>query len=423
MQQATYYNNLTNIARNRVNFDIKMIENSSDELDKEGIYFSFKKNEIDSHYLKLIVGPNDTPYEGGFYFFTCQYPDQYPFHPMKVKTETQGGNVRKHPNLYACGKCCFSFLGTWSGPPWTACHNAKTVAFSIRSVLTDNPLENEPGWENKKDHRHELYSRCIQFFNLKYAVCSIMEETPLKFNCFRDIMEKQFLNNYPRYLKNLETFAKSEGELLKSPVYGFSIKIQYDDVKQRLDKIYKSLIAKQSLSQLKVLNNDQCNVNNDKPTKVEQKLKEKQEMVNKKDIIELDGCPMNMNTSGTQSNTISPNAIKKHLKIIKNKVPQNNSLNQEKELVPNTEPNMVYSVDNYTFNTNTTVVNNTLEESNNIVIDTKKNNSRKAPNVPASNFDTGYILKSENDNKLYKVTLYSFKGNTSKRWVKCNDKN
>jgi ubiquitin-protein ligase len=114
MHQATYNNNLTNIARNRINFDMKMIENSATELDKEGIYFSFKKDVIDSVYYKLIVGPADTPYEGGFYFFSCKYPDQYPFHPMRVITQTQGGNVRKHPNLYVCGKCCFSFLGTIS---------------------------------------------------------------------------------------------------------------------------------------------------------------------------------------------------------------------------------------------------------------------------------------------------------------------
>lgn len=47
--------------------------------------------------------------------------------------------------------------------------------------------------------------------------------------------------------------------------------------------------------------------------------------------------------------------------------------------------------------------------------DGKKKSTRKVPNQPAKNFDVGYQLLSENDNKMYQVYLAK---NNSKRWKK-----
>ena len=84
----------------------------------------------------IIVGPFETPYEGGFFYFILNCPDDYPLHPPKVKLMTTGGGrVRMNPNcklliytfinisylfhsfiVYANGKVCLSILGTWKGP-------------------------------------------------------------------------------------------------------------------------------------------------------------------------------------------------------------------------------------------------------------------------------------------------------------------
>jgi len=245
MSRASYNNKPSPIAINRINFDIKQINDSKDILDIEGIYFAFDNtaDEFNTNYKNLIIGPSDSPYEGGFYLFDGQFPDQYPFHPMTMKTRTQGGSVRKHPNLYTCSKCCFSFLGTWTGPPWTACQNPKTVAASIRSVMTKYPLENEPGWENVKDDRQNIYARLIRFFNLKWAVCEITEkiETNSSFSCFTDDVYRNFLKYYPTYIKSLKEFEKLDGISEKSPTYGFSITYDYSNVKKRLEQLYKQL--------------------------------------------------------------------------------------------------------------------------------------------------------------------------------------
>lgn len=53
----------------------------------------------------LITGPFDTPYEGGFFYFTIRCPPNYPIQSPRVRLMTTGGGtVRFNPNLYKSGK-------------------------------------------------------------------------------------------------------------------------------------------------------------------------------------------------------------------------------------------------------------------------------------------------------------------------------
>lgn len=60
----------------------------------------------------LIIGPEGTPYQGGFFYFVLKFPNDYPIEPPKVKLmTTDAGKVRFNPNFYNCGKVCLSVLG------------------------------------------------------------------------------------------------------------------------------------------------------------------------------------------------------------------------------------------------------------------------------------------------------------------------
>lgn len=60
----------------------------------------------------LIIGPYDTPYEGGFFYFILKCPADYPIQPPRVRfMTTHCGTVRFNPNLYKTGKVCLSILG------------------------------------------------------------------------------------------------------------------------------------------------------------------------------------------------------------------------------------------------------------------------------------------------------------------------
>lgn len=83
----------------------------------------------------VIIGPKDTPYEGGHFKLNIYFPNQYPFRPPKVKFETK----IFHPNISSKGDICLDVLrATWS-PALTI----SKVLLSILSMLSD-PNPNDP---------------------------------------------------------------------------------------------------------------------------------------------------------------------------------------------------------------------------------------------------------------------------------------
>lgn len=108
------------------------------------------------HIKALIVGPPETPYEFGFFEFNVRLGKDYPSGPPTVTaTTTNSGRCRFNPNIYAGGKVCLSILGTWRGErpgeEWSSAQGLESILISIQSLLSSNPYENEPGYENQKE--------------------------------------------------------------------------------------------------------------------------------------------------------------------------------------------------------------------------------------------------------------------------------
>ena len=78
----------------------------------------------------LIIGPEGTPYEDGFFYFTIDIPESYPFHHPSAKFETINHKIRFNPNLYEGGKVCLSIIGTWNGPKWSSVQTLKSLLLS-----------------------------------------------------------------------------------------------------------------------------------------------------------------------------------------------------------------------------------------------------------------------------------------------------
>ena len=58
-----------------------------------------------------IIGPEDSPYNGGLFFLNIVFPTDYPFKPPKVTFVTK----IYHPNINANGGICLDILkDQWS---------------------------------------------------------------------------------------------------------------------------------------------------------------------------------------------------------------------------------------------------------------------------------------------------------------------
>lgn len=226
---------------NRLIKDVKDI--IKHPLIENGIYYIHDDVDMMKGYA-LIIGPTDTPYFGGNYFFELIYPLDYPHSPPKVKYCTNGNRIRFNPNLYTCGKVCISLLNTWRGDQWTSCQSISTVLLTLCTLLCKNSLLNEPGVNNT--HRDITpYDEIIQYANLDIAICDIINKKDTIYMSFFDnfniFIKENFLKNYDKLiefaeLKNNEF--NSETKKFTTGLYSMTVEINYNIIIQKL-KILK----------------------------------------------------------------------------------------------------------------------------------------------------------------------------------------
>ncbi|KAG0368200.1 ubiquitin-conjugating enzyme/RWD-like protein [Gamsiella multidivaricata] len=106
----------------------------------------------------VIMGPQDTLYEGGFFRAIMTFPPDYPLMPPKLKFTTE----MYHPNVYPNGDVCISILH----PPgedkygyeqaserWSPVHTVETILISVISMLSSPNDESPANIEAAKEWR------------------------------------------------------------------------------------------------------------------------------------------------------------------------------------------------------------------------------------------------------------------------------
>jgi ubiquitin-protein ligase len=207
-------------------------------LTDQGIYYIHDDTNMMKGYA-MIVGPSDTPYFGGFYFFEFTYPSDYPHSPPKVKYCTNGEKIRFNPNLYTCGKVCISLLNTWKGDQWTSCQTITTVLLTLCTLLCQNPLLNEPG-VNIKHKDMSNYTDIIEYSNINIAICDIVSKKTgvymYFFENFYPFIQENFNKNYDKLIE----FAEKTSEKYTEPIcvmtgfYQMKVIIDYKYVIEKL---------------------------------------------------------------------------------------------------------------------------------------------------------------------------------------------
>jgi ubiquitin-conjugating enzyme E2 G1 len=113
-----------------------------------------------------IIGPHDSPYEGGIYNGIIVFPASYPTNPPKVEFKTK----LFHPNVYPDGKLCISILHEGNDTTgyeheierWRPVQNVRTIFLSIISLLNDPNPESAANIDAAKmlrDDREAYYKK------------------------------------------------------------------------------------------------------------------------------------------------------------------------------------------------------------------------------------------------------------------------
>lgn len=203
----------------------------------EGIFVEADEDRINVCHA-MILGPTDTPYEWGFFYFILEFPDQYPCVPPRVTLKTTGGGkVRFNPNLYACGKVCLSILGTWNGPSWSPAQNIGSVLLSIRSLLNSTPYFNEPGFENKPPQESRTYNHLIRHETIRVAVLDMASSDFLPPR-LASVVQTSFFDFCEVYKYICEEYAFLDGRSFVDPLWPTNRgTFQFASLKARIEQM------------------------------------------------------------------------------------------------------------------------------------------------------------------------------------------
>ena len=209
-----------------------VIDIMKNPLENDGIFYKHDENDM-LHGFALIIGPADTIYNYGYFFFEFHYPKDYPYSPPKVKYYTNNYNIRFHPNLYRNGKVCLSLLNTWRGEQWTSCQSIKTILLTLITLFHNKPLLNEPGITEKYKYFND-YNNIIRFQNYNVAIHEVLTKKICENFCdiFSNEINKTFEKNKKIILEKLELLkiAHSEDALhLDVPLYSmYKLSLDYN---------------------------------------------------------------------------------------------------------------------------------------------------------------------------------------------------
>jgi len=205
-------------------------------LTDHGIYYI---HDEDNMYCgtALIIGPSDTPYENGFYFFSFKFPKDYPFRPPRVTYSTNDGSTRFNPNLYRNGKVCVSILNTWKGEQWTSCQSIRSILLTLVTLLNNNPLTNEPGFP--ATHRScKPYKRIIEYMNFKTAILGMITQKnlPNTFLAYFPILKNETLKRRESILNKINELDINNDQTEDYvSVYNMTVKYNYSELKDLLN--------------------------------------------------------------------------------------------------------------------------------------------------------------------------------------------
>jgi hypothetical protein len=148
---------------------------------------------------------------------------------------------RTHDNFV--GKVCLSSINTWSGPKWTTVMHIGSILLSIQSLLCNNPLHNEPGFEKEVGKRNDLYNMIVKYDTYNHLILKNGFEIHPMFESFKPVIYDHLLKNKDIILKKTAELVKKYPKRIKVSlnIYNILMNIDYPHLENCVAEKYKQI--------------------------------------------------------------------------------------------------------------------------------------------------------------------------------------
>jgi len=217
-------------------------------LHDQGIYYKHSESDILEGWA-LIIGPKDSLYQNGYYFFKFMFPSNYPHSPPILHYYTNDGTTRFHPNFYKTGKVCVDILNTWRGEKWSGCQTISSVLLTLVSIMDNEPILHEPGI-TKKNSDFCNYHNLVEYRNYSFSIYELLysienfgKYIPIKekehVDYFYSVMKTHYLENKDSIMKKLQENKERilHPQIVHSSLYLFGFKIDYTQLISLFEKL------------------------------------------------------------------------------------------------------------------------------------------------------------------------------------------
>eukprot|EP00485_Elphidium_margaritaceum_P007373 CAMPEP_0202688140 /NCGR_PEP_ID=MMETSP1385-20130828/3671_1 /ASSEMBLY_ACC=CAM_ASM_000861 /TAXON_ID=933848 /ORGANISM="Elphidium margaritaceum" /LENGTH=147 /DNA_ID=CAMNT_0049343039 /DNA_START=96 /DNA_END=539 /DNA_ORIENTATION=- len=144
---------------------LRRLTKEAQEMEQDAVE-SISAGPVDDDLFKwraMIMGPSDSPYEGGVFLLDMTFPDSYPFKPPKVKFVTK----IYHCNINDKGGICLDLLKD----AWSPALKVSQLLLSIQSLLTEPNVQFPlvPAIAKQYTQNKKLHDQTARQWTEKYA--------------------------------------------------------------------------------------------------------------------------------------------------------------------------------------------------------------------------------------------------------------
>jgi len=112
----------------------------------------------------VLLGPTETPYEGGVFILNIHIPKDYPMKPPNILFKTK----IYHPNINSTGSICLDILKSNWSPSLTLSKLLLSICSLLNDPNCDDPLVPDIAREYKEEH--ELFLKNAKEWTQYYAI-------------------------------------------------------------------------------------------------------------------------------------------------------------------------------------------------------------------------------------------------------------